>query len=63
MTEPSEPPSRHLVWSGLAAGCSMCGWTRNYHPGLVVHRLPNVEVEKAIRSEYVDHKCGEFPPR
>jgi hypothetical protein len=60
MTELSKAPSRQLMWGGLVARCSECGWTRTYQPGVVVHKLPNAELAEAIRSEHEIHKCDEF---
>lgn len=52
---------RVLIWSGLAARCSMCGWRRIYEEGAVTHKLPNAELSKTIHKEYVLHNCKDFP--
>ncbi|MGH9726932.1 MAG: hypothetical protein ACRD41_17890, partial [Candidatus Acidiferrales bacterium] len=61
MTAGSKPPSRQLIWGGLAARCSMCGWEGTYQRGVVVHSLPIGELANAIRSEYELHKCEDYP--
>jgi hypothetical protein len=53
----SKQPGRQLIWGGLGARCSMCGWTRIYQPGAKSHQLPSADRAKAIRSEYEIHKC------
>lgn len=55
-----EPPSRELIWGGLGAACSTCGWTRLYQLGGTAHHLPPAELAKTIRSDYEIHRCEDF---
>lgn len=52
---------REMIWGGLAARCSDCGWTRVYEPGAVTHRLPEGELSEAISAEFSTHNCEDFP--
>jgi|SRR5580692_1125637 len=54
--------SRELVWGGLAAGCSKCGWERCYDPTATVHKLPTEEVSQITRDEFRAHRCEENSP-
>jgi hypothetical protein len=56
-----EPRKRELVWSGLAALCSLCGWRRVYQPGATVHRIPDEQLSNVIRGEFTLHRCDDFP--
>lgn len=54
---------RQLIWGGLDARCSNCGWTTAYQKGATVHRLPDADRETAICFEFQSHNCEEFPQR
>jgi uncharacterized protein (DUF983 family) len=61
MTASSKPPSPQLIWGGLAARCSKCGWKRIYQLGAVHHQLPVGDLAHAIHAEFDGHKCEDFP--
>ena len=52
---------RELIWGGLFARCSNCGWKRIYRPEMTAHRLPDAELSKVISLEFEKHRC-EDPP-
>lgn len=65
VTRPMEPgrgipPERQLIWSGLAARCSVCSWTRVYDPNVREHRMPDEKLTEIVRAEFTDHKCQGF---
>jgi hypothetical protein len=55
------PEERHVVWGGLAAGCSICSWKRAYDPTAKAHQMPREELSERIREEFRNHKCEDFP--
>lgn len=55
------PGKRHLIWGGLSALCSDCGWKRTYDRGAVAHKLPDTELSLAISAEFENHDCKGFP--
>lgn len=57
----SKPPPRQLIWGGLAARCSACGWTTIYQPGQVAHGFPDAERSHVIHTDYERHRCEDFP--
>lgn len=50
-------PERLLVWGGLAAKCSECGWERVYRPGSSLHQLPGGDLAEAVKKEFDAHVC------
>lgn len=62
MSEAPRPTQkgRELLWGGLAARCSGCGWQRTYDPKATVHKLPTEEVSEITREEFLAHRCEEF---
>lgn len=55
--------SRSIIWGGLTARCSDCGWTRVYEPGSSVHRLPAGDLSDTIKGEFQTHQCEAFAPK
>ena len=58
--ESPAPPKRQLIWGGLAARCSDCGWNRVYEPRKSVHRLPVVDLASEVQKEFYAHTCEKF---